>query len=78
VKQEMKLSLQIGGTSTWKKRKVETDTTASYDLTLFFTDSEANQLSGNDLSIIKVNGNAIDDASSSANIFKQARHHCIP
>jgi hypothetical protein len=53
-----------------KKLKVETDVaTASYDLTLFFTD-EVNQLSGNDLSVIKVNGNAIDDASSSANNFQ--------
>jgi hypothetical protein len=63
----------IGGTHSGKVIKVETDAaTASYDLTLFFTDAEVNQLSGNDLSVIKVkvNGNAIDDASSSANNFQ--------
>jgi hypothetical protein len=61
----------IGGTHTGKVVKVETDvTTEPYDLTLFFTDAEVNQLSGNDLSVIKVNGNLIDDAGSSANNFQ--------
>jgi hypothetical protein len=52
VSETGKLSLQYRRYHTGKVIKVETDTTASYDLTLFFTDSEANQLSGNDLSVI--------------------------
>jgi hypothetical protein len=63
----------IAGTHSGKIIKVETDvTTASYDLTLFFTDSEVNQLSGDNLSVIKVNSNSIDDASTTSNNFQKS------
>jgi Zn-dependent metalloprotease len=63
----------IGGTHSGKVIKVEADganaATTSYDLTLYYTDAEAAHLSGNDISVIKVNSNSIDDANTSFNNF---------
>jgi Zn-dependent metalloprotease len=61
---------KIAGAHSGKVIKVIADvSTASYDLTLFFTDAEVNSLSGN-LNVIKVNSSLINDASYAANNFK--------
>jgi Zn-dependent metalloprotease len=61
----------IAGTHSGKVIKVATDVAAaSYDLTLFYTNAEASQLSGNTISVIKVNSTAINDASPVTSNFQ--------
>jgi Zn-dependent metalloprotease len=61
----------IPGTHTGKVIKVKADVeTATYDLTLFYTDLEVSSLLGETLSVIKVNSALINDASSTTNNYK--------